>query len=171
MAELNKGLDMEVYNGFKEKVLEDRTNADRDKTAVARWVQGEETRVVLGDNEVTLGADDGLSSMEMLLTSFAGCDAAMVALHASFMGLKVKSVTVEVNGHYNVAAYLGIEDVPGAGYDRMSTKVYIDAPDATPEQLAYLKHICETGSPVGDSLTGPIPIDLEIIATAEQAEA
>jgi hypothetical protein len=83
------------------------------------------------------------------------------------MGLKVKSVTVEVNGHFNVAAYLGIEDVSGAGYDRMSAKVYIDAPDATPEQIAYLKHICETGSPVGDSLTRPIPVELEIIATSE----
>ncbi len=30
MAELNKGFGMAVYNGFKEKVLEDRTNADRD---------------------------------------------------------------------------------------------------------------------------------------------
>ena len=62
MTHLNKGFDLDVYNGFKEKVLADRTNADRNKTAVARWVQGEETRVVMGDNEVTLGSDDGLSA-------------------------------------------------------------------------------------------------------------
>jgi hypothetical protein len=53
----------------------------------------------------------------------------------------------------------------------MSAKVFIDATDATPEQIAYLKHICETGSPVGDSLTRPIPIELEFIAAAKEAEA
>ena len=171
MAELNKGFDMEAYTNFKERILEDESNADRDKTAVARWVQGEEARVSLGGKEVTIGADDGLNMMEMLLASFAACDAAVVALHASFMGLKVNGLTVEVNGHFNVAAYIGVEDRPGPGYDRMSVKVHLDAPDATPEQIAYLAHMCEVGSPVGDTLMRKLPAELEIIANAEEADA
>ncbi len=169
MSELNKGFDMDEYNDFKAKVLEDRTKADRDPTAVAHWVQGEEMRVVYGDKEVTIGADDGLSSMAMVLAAFAACDVAMVALHASFMGLKVESVTGEVNGHFNVARYLGIEEGPGPGYDQMSTTIYVEAPDATPEQIAHLKHVCETASPVGDTLGRVVPMQLEIKTSVPEA--
>jgi uncharacterized OsmC-like protein len=122
MADLNKGFNMDSYNKFKSRAQENPKVADRDKTAVAYWVQGEEARVVLGDKEVTIGADAGMNMMEMLLSSYAACDAAMVALHASFMDLKVERLKVEVSGHFNVAAYLGIEDAPGAGYDQISVK-------------------------------------------------
>ncbi len=168
MTELNKGFNMDEYNAFKVMVLEDPKNADRDKTAVAHWVQGEEARVVVGDKEVTIGADDGLNMMEMVLASFAACDAAMVSLHASFMGLKVERVTVEVNGHFNVARYIGIEDGPGPGYDQFSLTIHVEAPDATPEQIAHLKHICETASPVGETLARAIPVRLEVKNTAKE---
>jgi uncharacterized OsmC-like protein len=168
MADLNKGFNMDSYNKFKSRAQENPKVADRDKTAVAYWVQGEEARVVLGDKEVTIGADAGMNMMEMLLSSYAACDAAMVALHASFMDLKVERLKVEVSGHFNVAAYLGIEDAPGAGYDQISVKVYLDAPDATPEQLAYLHHISETGSPVGDTFSRIVPTELEIVAAVPE---
>jgi uncharacterized OsmC-like protein len=160
---MNKGFDMEVYNEFKVKVLEDPRNADRDKLAVATWVQGEEVRVTIGAKEVTIGADDGLNMMEILLASFAACDVAMVGLHASFIGLKINGLRAEVSGHFNVAAYLGIEGALGPGYDRITITVHLDAPDATPEQLEHLQHICDTGSPVGDTLTRSVPIELTIV--------
>jgi uncharacterized OsmC-like protein len=46
--------------------------------------------------------------MEMLLASFAACDVAVVGLHASVMGLKIKHLHATARGHFNVAAYLGI---------------------------------------------------------------
>ena len=171
MANLNKGIDVDAYNSFRDKAREDLTRADRHKTAVARWVQGEETRVVIGDSEVSLGADDAPSAMEMLLTSLAGCDAGMVAVRASLMGIKVNSVTAEAHGHYNPAGYVGVDDVPGPGYDEITIKVYIDAPDATPEQIAQLKHLAETVSPVGDTLTRAVQIETDVVATSEKADA
>lgn len=164
MSDLNKGINVDAYNGFKAKVLKDPKAADIDKTAVAHWVQDLETRINVGDVEVTLNTDDGMNNMEIILAALASCNAGMVALHASFMGLKVNSVTTEMNAHFNVAAALvGIEDAPPSGYDRISAKITVDAPDATPEQIATLKHICETGSPVGNTFSRNVPIDMEII--------
>ncbi len=166
METLNRGFDMAVWNGYREKVIKDRSNADREKIAVAHWVQGEETRVSLGGHEVTIGSDDGLNMMEMLLASFAACDAAVVALHASYMGIKINELKVEVSGHFNVASYVGVEGSPGSGYDRITMRIHLDAPGATAEQIDHLKHMCEVGSPVGDTLTRNVPIELDIVASA-----
>jgi hypothetical protein len=50
-----------------------------------------------------------------------------------------------------------------AGYDGISITIHLDAPGAAPEQNERLKHICEVGSPVGGTLTRPVPIELEIV--------
>ncbi len=160
----NKGFDMAAWGGFKEKLLDTPAAANRTKVATARWVQGEEARVTVDGKEITIGADDTMNMMEMMLASFAACDAAVVGLHASFMGLKVNNITVEVSGGYNVAAYLGVEGAPGSGYDRISTTVYLDAPDVTPEQIAHLTHMCEVGSPVGDTFARAVPTEVKIVA-------
>lgn len=160
----NRGIDVAAWSGFKDKALKDRSAADRQKVATARWVQGEEARVTVGDKEVTIGADDGINMMEMILASFAACDAAVVAVHASYLGLQVNDIRVEVSGGFNVSSYIGVEDAPGSGYDRISTTVYLDAPGVTPEQLAHLTHMCEIGSPVGDTFARAIPTEVKIVA-------
>lgn len=99
---------MADYDGFRAKVLTDPRAADRDKVAEAIWIQGEEVRVVIREREVTIDTDDGLNMMEMLLASFAACDVAMIGLHTSFMGLKIKHLRATARGHGNVAAYVAL---------------------------------------------------------------
>jgi len=50
-----------------------------------------------------------------------------------------------------------------AGYDEISYTVRLSAPDATPEQIAYLREKCERSSPVGDSLVRSIPLRLDFL--------
>ncbi len=163
MLQVNKGFDKAEYDGFKAKVLADPRAADRDKVAEATWLQGEEVRVVIRERYVILGADDGLNMMEMLLASFAACDVAMIGLHASIMGLKINHLRATARGHFNNAAYLGIEGAAAAGYDSISITIHLDAPRATPEQIERLKQICDVGSPVGATLTRSVPIELDIV--------
>jgi len=161
----NRGIDLAAWSGFKEKARQNRSAADRHKVATARWVQGEEARVTVGENEITVGADDTMNMMEMMLAAFAACDAAVVAVHASYLGLKVNEITVEVTGDFNVSSYIGVEGAPGSGYQHVTTTVYLDAPGVTPEQLAHLAHMCEVCSPVGDTFARAIPTEVKIIAT------
>ena len=88
----------------------------------------------------------------------------MLTMHASFLGLKVESLAIEVSGHFNVQSYLGLEGAPGSGYDEISYTVRVSAPRATPEQIAYLRERCERSSPVGDSMSRAIPLKLEFTA-------
>lgn len=103
-----------------------------------------------------------MNPMQMLLASFAACDVDLIAMHAAFIGLKIESLSIEAAGHFNVASYLGLKDGPAPGYDSISYVVRLRAPGATPEQMEYLREKCEQASPVGDSLTRPIPLKLSL---------
>jgi uncharacterized OsmC-like protein len=114
-----------------------------------------------------MGGDAELNPMQMLLASLVACDVDLIAMHASFLGLKIESLSVEAEGHFNVQSYLGLEDTPGSGYDGITFTVRIRAPGAKPEQIDYLRERCETSSPVGDSLARPIELKLEFVADTE----
>ena len=110
---------------------------------------------------VHLGADDEFNSMQMFLATLAACDVDLIAMHASFLVLKIESLSVEATGHFNVRSYLGLDGAPGSDYDSISYTVRISVPDATPDQIAYLRERCERSSPVGDSMSHAIPLKLE----------
>ena len=145
---------------FREMVAQDASKADRNPVLVAKWIGGSRSRVEFGGKVAHLGGDDDFNAMQMLLATLAACDVDLVAMHASFLGIPIESLSVEATGHFNVCAYLGLEDTPGSGYDRIVYTVRVSAPGATPEQIAYLRERCERSSPVGDSLTRAIPLKL-----------
>lgn len=158
------GVNVTELLGFKDIAREDPTKADRNPTLVAHWVGGSHSRVEFKDMVVHLGGDDEFNPMQMLLATLAACDVDLIAMHASFLGLKIESLSVEATGHYNVQSYLGLEGTPMSGYDAISYTVHLSVPGATPEQIAYLRERCERSSPVGDSLECAIPLKLEFKA-------
>ncbi|MFQ5944505.1 MAG: OsmC family protein [Anaerolineales bacterium] len=164
MSDVNEGINVEALLQFRDKVKEDPAQADRSPRIVAHWIGGSRSRVEFGDVVTYIGGDAELNPMQMLLASLAACDVDLIAMHASFLGLKVGSLSVEADGHFNVQSYLGIDDTPGSGYDRMAYTVRLSVPGATPEQLDYLRKRCETSSPVGDSLARPIELKFEFDA-------
>lgn len=154
------GLDVAELRAFRDMAAQDATVADRNPILIAHWVGGSRSRVEFGNKVAYLGGDDDFNSMQMVLATLAACDVDLVAMHASFLGIPIESLSVEATGHFNVRSYLGLEGAPGSGYDRMSYTVRIVAPHATPEQIAYLRERCERSSPVGDSLARAIPLTL-----------
>ncbi len=160
---INKGIDVEPLLAFKEKVHEDFTNADRSPTVLAEWVGGDQSKISMDGIETYLGGEGYLNPMKMLLACFAACDVDVIAMHASFLGLKIESLSIEVSGHFNVQSYLGLKDTPGSGYDDIGYVIRLVAPDATQEQIDYLIERCELSSPVGDTLGRAVPMKLEFV--------
>jgi len=143
---------------------QDPTKADRHPVLLAHWVGGSRSRVEFKDKIVHIGGDDELNPMQMLLATLGACDVDLVAMHASLLGLKIESLSVEAKGHFNARAYLGLEGAPGSGYDAISYTVRLSVPGATPAQITHLRERCERSSPVGDSLARAIPLKLEFEA-------
>ena len=160
---INNGIEVEPLLAFRDSVKLDPTKADRNLTLTAEWVGGDQSRIKFRDIETYLGGKGHLNPMQMFLACLAACDVDMITMHASFIGLKVESLSIEVSGHYNVQSYLGLVGAPGSGYDHIAYIVRLKAPDVTPEQIDYLIERCEKSSPVGDSFTRAIPMKLEFI--------
>ncbi|MCH7575545.1 MAG: OsmC family protein [Candidatus Marinimicrobia bacterium] len=160
MPDLNEGINVDDILQFKELAKQDPAKADRSPTLIAHWDGGDRSRVEFGDIVTHVGGDNDLGPMHMVLASLAACDVDLVAMHASILGLKIESLSVEVTGQFNVRAYLGLEDAPGSGYGAITNRVRIHVPGATPEQIAFLRERCQKSSPVGDSLARPIEMKL-----------
>ena len=163
LTEIN-GVNVTELIEFKDIVRQDSTKADRNPVLAAHWVGGARSRVEFKDKVVHIGGDEELNSMQMLLAALAACDVDLIVMHASFLGLKIESLSVEATGHFNVRSYLGLDGAPGSGYDGISYTVRISVPGATPEQIAHLRERCERSSPVGDSMSRAIPLKLEFAA-------
>ncbi len=148
---------------FKDAVKGDPSMADRNPTLTAHWVGGSRSRIEFRDMTTHLGGDDEFNPMQMLLATMAACDVDLIAMHASFLGLEIKDLSVEATGHFNVRSYLGLEGAPPSGYDAISYTVRLSAPGATPTQIEYLRERCERSSPVGDSLARAIPLKLNFV--------
>ena len=151
----------ETLFSFRDTVAADSTEADRWPTVVAHWDGKAASRIQFEDKEAHIGGRGELNPMQFVLAAFAACDVDLVAMHATMIGLEVDSLSVEASGHFNVQSYIGLEDKPGSGYDQISYKVILDAPDATEEQIAYLIERCEQSSPVGDTLARNVSMTLE----------
>ena len=149
---------------FKNICAQHPDKAERNPALVAHWEGGSRSRVEFKGMAVHLGGDDEFNPMQMFLATLAACDVDLIAMHASLLGLKIESLSVEAAGHFNVRSYLGLDGAPGSGYDGISYTVRISVPDATPEQIAYLRERCERSSPVGDSMSRAIPLNLEFAA-------
>jgi uncharacterized OsmC-like protein len=163
MTTLN-GNNVAELNQFIEAARRDPTRAERNPKVVAHWVGGSRARVECDGKVIYIGGDDELNAMRVLLAALAACDVDVIATHASLMGLEIEALSVEVNGHFNVCAYLGFPDAPASGYDGVAYTIRVRIPGATPEQLAVLHRRVEYGSPVGDSLTRAIPVKMNFDA-------
>ena len=157
------GMEQDKLLSFKDAVDGDATLADRWPTVVAHWDGKSASRIEFEDKVAHIGGRGELNPMQMVLASFAACDVDLVAMHATMIGLEVKSLSVEASGHFNVQSYIGIDGTPGSGYDQIAYKGRLDAPEATPEQIAYLTERCERSSPVGDTLSRAIKMELEVV--------
>jgi len=161
---INKGINVEPLQEFKERVKKDSSQADRNPTMVGKWTGGDASVVHFGDLDIKIGGEGRFNPMQILLASFIACDIDMIAMHASFLGLKINELAIEATGYFNVQSYIAASDQPGSGYQNISYTVKIDAPGITQDQIDYLIERCEKSSPVGDTLTRSVLFELEFVA-------
>jgi len=116
----------------------------------------------MGDLITYMGGNGEPDAMQALLAALAACDVDVIATHAALLGIALEQLSVQAEGQFNVAAYLGVEDAPGPGYQGIRLAVRLCVPNASPEQIDLLRRRLEHGSPVGDSLRRAVPVGLKL---------
>ena len=117
------------------------------------------------------GAGTGACSGDLLLGALAACAQITCQMVATAMGIPTRGIEVIVEGDLDLRGTLGIaRDVP-VGFESIRTRFEIDAPDATPEQLAALREKTEQYCVVMQTLTQPPAITTEWSGTEAPARA
>jgi len=109
------------------------------------------------------GPGTGACSGDLLLGALAACAQLTCQMVATAMGLDVRSVEVTVDGDLDLRGTLGLDRGVGAGFDAISLRFAVDAPDVSDEDLQSLFEKTERYCTVLQTLTTPPAIASEIV--------
>jgi hypothetical protein len=162
-------VDVAQVRAYAARVAATPELADREARVVARWAGDSRAEVTCGAASVQLGGEGELNAMQAVLGSFAACDVDLVAMHAALLGIEIAELWVEASGRFHVARYLGLDSPQSPGYQQVDYAVHLEVREASEGQLASLRELCESSSPVGDTLTRPVPLRFTLdVRTADQ---
>ncbi|HLZ07311.1 MAG TPA: OsmC family protein [Chloroflexota bacterium] len=113
------------------------------------------------------GPGTGACSGDLLLGALAACAQITCQMVATAMGVPTRRIDVVVEGTLDLRGTLGVaRDVP-VGFENLHCRFEIDAPEASPEQIAGLKERTERYCVVMQTLTTPPSIEVEWIRSSE----
>jgi uncharacterized OsmC-like protein len=99
---------------------------------IGRAVQAAQAHAGVG------GAGTGACSGDLLLGALAACAQITCQMVAAATGIEARSIETVVEGELDLAGTLGIDRAAPVGFDRISLRFAVDAPDASDEQLETL---------------------------------
>ncbi|MFA9429352.1 OsmC family protein [Egicoccus sp. AB-alg2] len=131
--------------------------ATDDTRQVPFVLHGDEPPVLLGSNE-------GPNAVELVLQALAFCYAVGYVANAAARGIDIDRMEYEVEGDFDVRAFLGLEGAR-PGFTRIRVTGRVSSSNATDEQLRDLCDYVQQTSPVRDVLAHPTPVEthLEIV--------
>jgi uncharacterized OsmC-like protein len=109
---------------------------------------------------ILLGNNEGANVGEVLLHALAGCITTTAVLHATARGIKVESITSEVEGDIDVQGVLALSDSVPIGFKEIRMKVDISA-DCKKEELDDLMEFTCQHSPIYNTLSRPVPVNVK----------
>ena len=161
-------VDLEAVAGLTETIRHEPDKAATTWRAEVEWRGGfrSEARIrdfapLPSDEPAGLGGTDSAPNpVEQLLAALGNCLAVGYAANATARGITLQGLRIETEGDLDLHTFLGLR--PGnAGYRTIRVRVHIDT-DASPEELQELHEQVVATSPVGHTLSRPVPIDVRL---------
>ncbi len=109
------------------------------------------------------GAGTGACSGDLLLGALAACAQLTCQMVATAMGIEVQRMEVVVEGDLDLRGTLGLDREVSAGFGAIRVRFEIDAPGASPEQLASLHEKTERYCTVLQTLRRAPAIETELV--------
>ena len=151
-----------------QKPLKEKYRSDPNSSRITLRAQGEQSdtpiscSVEVGQKILEAQAHSGVGgpgtaacSGDLLLGALAACAQLTCQLVATAMKIPFEHIRVEVEGEMDLSGTLGISKEVPVGFQDIHTRFEINAPDATPEQLAALKEKTEQYCVVMQTLMNP----------------
>lgn len=108
---------------------------------------------------ILLGMDKGPNPVEYLLKALASCVTTAMVYHAAAKGIKIEELEATVSGDIDMQGFLGLRDDVRNGYQNITMNYRIKA-DASDEELEQIVKLGPTFSPVFDSVTKGVPVQV-----------
>lgn len=121
-----------------------------------------------GEPPVLLGNNEGGNPVEYLLHALAGCVTTTLILHASARGIRIESVSTEMEGEIDLQGLLGLDETVSAGYEQIRMKMDIQA-DCSDAELDDLLDFVRGHSPVCTTVCRPVPVIVERVSAGRNA--
>lgn len=138
--------------------------------ATARIVEGLQCRIsgphgesLTTDMPPAMGGNaSGPNPGWLLRSALASCTATVIAMRAATLGVALSTIEVTVESESDSRGILGLDESVSAGLGSVRTRVKIEAPESTPEQLREIVTWADAHSPVGCTLRQSPAYSLEI---------
>lgn len=117
-----------------------------------------------GEPPVLLGRNEGANPVEFLLHALAGCVTTTTVLHAAARGIRIESMSTELEGDIDLQGLLALDESVPAGYRGIRIRVRIEA-DCSDDELDALLGFAQQHSPVCNTVCRPVPVVIERVAS------
>lgn len=175
------GLDLDAMTATVQALKADPKLAKFQFRARNRWIDGGENRSTIkdfygagaedrsrtaafeftnGEPPVLLGNNEGANPVEFLLHALAGCVTTTTVLHAAARGIRIESISTELEGDIDLQGLLALDDGVPAGYRAIRMRMDIDA-DCSDAELDDLLRFAQRHSPVCNTVCRPVPVTVE----------
>ena len=105
-----------------------------------------------------LGKNTGATAVETLLAALGSCIAGTYAAQATARGIKIDDLEVTLDGEIDLQGFLQLAPVR-AGLSDAKVKIRVKS-DANESELREIGQIIHKASPVTDSVSNPVKIDI-----------
>ena len=163
IQEAVKGV-IQYYTKQPEKAISE------DKPAMASLVEGLRSKATNGSgfevfSDMPKGIGGGATAPTpgwLFRAALANCDVVMIAMRAAELGIELTTLAVTVGSTSDDRGLLQIDDSIHAGPLKIYTHVKIAAGNATKEQLEEIVAWAEKHSPVGDTVSRAVPLEVHV---------
>jgi len=151
-----------------QKPLKEKYRSDPNSSRITLRAQGDQSdtpitcSVEVGQKIFEAQAHSGVGgpgtaacSGDLLLGALAACAQLTCQLVATAMKITFEQIRVEIEGEMDLSGTLGISKEAPVGFQNIHPRFNIEAPDATPDQLAALKEKTEQYCVVMQTLMNP----------------
>lgn len=167
------GVDIEVFNATVNAVKKDPKKGASVWTAKTKWKGGLKSEASLrnftlnfDEPEAVAGTDTTVSPHETVLACYGACLTVGISLNAALLGIKIKSIEIDLEGYIDLPGFLGLAGIEGLkdlpGYHTVKAKVHITS-DASKESIKSVFDRVVKFSPVGLTLSRPVDVKTELV--------